>query len=131
MSAFSPDVARDADGAWPDLRIAAAERFAAASLPTPDEEIWRYSRIDQLDLERFSPASCVTDVKGPDGVIADVEPELFADQTPDVFAELNRAFMSPVVIRVPAGTTIAEPIVVTHEISGDGAAVFQIGRAHV
>ena len=124
MSAFSPDVARDADGAWPDLRIAAAERFAAASLPTPDEEIWRYSRIDQLDLERFSPARCVTDVKGPDGVIADVEPELFADQTPDVFAELNRAFMSPVVIRVPAGKTVAEPIVVTHEISGDGDAVF-------
>ncbi len=119
MSAFTPDVAREFDGAWSDLRIAAAD------LPTPDEEIWRYSRIDQLDLDRFAPAACVTHVKAPDGVIVDdAEPELFPDETPDVFAELNRAFMSPVVIRVRPGTTVAEPIVVTHEISGDGGAVF-------
>jgi Fe-S cluster assembly protein SufD len=41
-----------ADAARPD----AAERFAAAPLPTEAEEIWRYSRIDDLDLARFAPA---------------------------------------------------------------------------
>jgi Fe-S cluster assembly protein SufD len=35
---------------------AAAEAFAAAALPTVEEEVWRYSRIDDLDLGRFRPA---------------------------------------------------------------------------
>jgi Fe-S cluster assembly protein SufD len=109
------------------MRLAAAVRFAAAPLPTPSEEIWRYSRIDQLDLDSFTPASCVTEIDAPrdaGSLIVDAEPELFVDETPDVFAELNRAFMSPIVIRVPAGRTVADPIVVTHHIAGDGVAVF-------
>ena len=84
------------------MRLAAVERFAAAPLPTPSEEIWRYSRIDRLDLDAFAPAASVTEVEAPRlaaSLIVDAEPELFADETPDVFAELNRAFMSPVVIR--------------------------------
>ncbi len=109
------------------MRLAAVERFAAAPLPTPSEEIWRYSRIDRLDLDAFAPAACVTEVDAPRdaaSLIVDAEPELFADETPDVFAELNRAFMSPVVIRVPAGMVVADAIVVTHHIAGDGVAVF-------
>ncbi len=109
------------------MRLAAVERFAAAPMPTPTEEIWRYSRIDRLDLDRFAPAACVTEIEAPheaSGWIVDAEPELFADETPDVFAELNRAFMSPVVIRVPAGRALADPILITHHISGDGVAVF-------
>src|SRR5215207_4310908 len=37
--------------------MAAAERFAAGSLPDPSEEIWRYSRIGELDLDAFRPAA--------------------------------------------------------------------------
>jgi Fe-S cluster assembly protein SufD len=29
--------------------------FAGASLPSTEEEVWRYSRIDELDLETFRP----------------------------------------------------------------------------
>lgn len=36
-------------------RADAAERLAHVSWPTPSEEIWRYSRIDQLDLDRYRP----------------------------------------------------------------------------
>jgi Fe-S cluster assembly protein SufD len=36
-------------------RLAAWQRFAVADLPRESEEIWRYSRIEDLDLERFSP----------------------------------------------------------------------------
>jgi len=132
--AFTPDAARDLDG-WADFRVAAAERFAAADLPSPDEEIWRYSRIDQLDLSHFAPGVATTTIEGPvdyvetggTGETGDggrAAPELFADETPDVFAELNRAFMTPVVVRVPAGTTVADAIVITHTISGSGTAVF-------
>jgi Fe-S cluster assembly protein SufD len=124
VSAFTPDAARTLDGRWPELRLAAAERFAAASLPTPDEEIWRYSRIDALDLDRFEPARATTSVVAPDGVIVDDEPDLFPDETPDVFAEMNRAFMTPTVIRVRPGRALAEPVVVTHEVGGEGTAVF-------
>ena len=110
-----------------ELRLAAAERFAAAPMPTPDEEIWRYSRIDQARPRRSSNRLCRRPRStGPDGLDRSSSrvPDLFADETPDVFAELNRAFMSPTVIRVPAGRTIAEPIVVTHTVSGSGTAVF-------
>ena len=31
--------------------------FADASLPSTEEEVWRYSRIDDLDLDDFRPAS--------------------------------------------------------------------------
>jgi Fe-S cluster assembly protein SufD len=128
MSAFSTDAVRAFAENWSDFRLAAAERFAAAPMPTPDEEIWRYSRIDKLDIGAFDPVASTTEVTGPAGfdrwLATDVVPDLFGGDAPDVFAELNRAFMSPTVIRVPAGAAIAEPIIVTHKVSGNGAAVF-------
>jgi Fe-S cluster assembly protein SufD len=38
-----------------ERRVAAAERLTALTWPTPSDEIWRYSRIDELDLERYRP----------------------------------------------------------------------------
>ncbi|HET9060225.1 MAG TPA: Fe-S cluster assembly protein SufD [Acidimicrobiales bacterium] len=38
-----------------ELRRAAWDRFAASTLPTESEEIWRYSRIGQLDLGHYAP----------------------------------------------------------------------------
>jgi Fe-S cluster assembly protein SufD len=58
LKTFSPDAAAALGG--PDWlrarRVAAAERFAAGSLPDPSEEIWRYSRISELDLDAYRPA---------------------------------------------------------------------------
>src|SRR5687768_10166940 len=56
-SRFSPDAARRLPGpSWlVERRVAAAERFGAAPMPTAEEEVWRYSRIGELDLDRFSP----------------------------------------------------------------------------
>ncbi|MGH9120246.1 MAG: SufB/SufD family protein [Acidimicrobiales bacterium] len=55
MSAFTPDAARRLDGPhWLEVRrTAAAEAFAGAGLPSPDEEIWRYSRVADLDLDLY------------------------------------------------------------------------------
>jgi len=36
-------------------RVEAFERFAAGSLPTEAEEVWRYSRISALDLDAYAP----------------------------------------------------------------------------
>jgi Fe-S cluster assembly protein SufD len=56
---FTADAARALPG--PDWltarRLAAAERLAEVSWPTASEEIWRYSRIGELDLARFRPVS--------------------------------------------------------------------------
>ena len=59
MSNFTPDSARALAGpGWlTERRIAAAEQFASTPLPTPSEEAWRYSRIDELDLDRYRPAT--------------------------------------------------------------------------
>jgi Fe-S cluster assembly protein SufD len=131
VPAFTPDAVRDLHEVigGPGLadRLAAVERFAAASLPTADEEIWRYSRIADLDLDRFAPAPVDTSVSGGDGLVTAGEPlalDVFAGDPPDVFAGLNEAFMSPVVVRVPAGRVVVDPIVVTHRVDADGVAVF-------
>jgi Fe-S cluster assembly protein SufD len=58
MSNFTPETARALPGpGWlTERRRAAAERFASAALPTPSEEAWRYSRIEELDLDRYRPS---------------------------------------------------------------------------
>ena len=132
MPAFSPDAARELGGpSWlVEQRVAAAERFAAAPWPTTAEEIWRYSRIDDLDLERFAPSALSTTVVGADGLLVEggAAGDLLGSvmvEAVDVFAELNRAFaVEPTVISVPAGKAVADPILVTHEIAGRGTAGF-------
>jgi Fe-S cluster assembly protein SufD len=44
-----------------ERRAAAAEAFAAGPLPSTEEEIWRYSRVDELDLDQFTPAPAFPD----------------------------------------------------------------------
>jgi len=129
MQSFTPDAARDHRQPFVDERVAAAERAAAMPFPTPAEEIWRYSRIDDLDLDAFSPAVASTTVTGGDGVIVDAAdgrgvPDVIDAPVPDVFAALNAAFMSPVVVRVGKGRVHEETVVVTHTVNGDGTAVF-------
>jgi len=58
VPAFAPEIAGELPG--PEglrrRRVAAAEAFVDAALPTVDEEVWRYSLIDDLDLARYRPA---------------------------------------------------------------------------
>ena len=57
MQSFSPDVARGLGG--PDWlvarRLAALQTLETTPFPSTEEEIWRYSRIGELDLGRFRP----------------------------------------------------------------------------
>jgi len=56
-SKFDADAVRALQGPpWlREQRLAAWERFASAQMPSEADEIWRYSRIDELDLERYAP----------------------------------------------------------------------------
>ena len=155
MTAFTADAARSLAGAdqLRDRRAEAAEQFGAASLPSTDEEIWRYSRVPDLDLDLYGieapaptngaipnelapallsvPDRAATivfvngrlahvDVRDPAVTIvhgADVAPGdlgAVADPT-DVFFTMNDAFgAEPIVIRIKAGATVADPIAIGH-----------------
>ena len=40
-------------------RVAAADAFSSSVMPSEKDEVWRYSRIDALDLDRFRPSGTV------------------------------------------------------------------------
>src|SRR4029077_3284702 len=75
MSAFTRDTAAQAPGPdWlRERRAAALERFDDAGLPTEAEEIWRYSRISELDLDTYTPVRGDGEAGVPDGVRPGVE----------------------------------------------------------
>ena len=128
MHEFTADQARALGGQFADERVAAAERAGAMPWPTAAEEIWRYSRIGDLDLERFAAGKIETRVGGGEAttyVTTDEDalgafPAIPGVEAPDLFAELNAAFHSPVVVTIPAGTVLDQPIVVDHHV-GPGA----------
>lgn len=107
------------------LDLDSLDSLGAVELPTPDQEIWRYSRIAELDLAGYVPTDLTPEVTGPaDHVVVGGDTvDLLPDETPDVFADLNRRSPSQVLVRVPPGTVVGEPIVVTHHVPADGALV--------
>ena len=123
MPSFTSDVVRSISQADTELRLQAFDRFAAAPFPTAEQEIWRYSRIGELQLDRFNYGSLVTTVEGAEAVVAH-DATIADDAALDLFSELNRALMTPICIRVPAGRAIAQPIIITHELVTNGAACF-------
>ncbi|MBV9411674.1 MAG: SufD family Fe-S cluster assembly protein, partial [Acidimicrobiia bacterium] len=171
MSAFTHDNVAQLQG--PDWlrprRAAALERFDDTGLPTEAEEVWRYSRISELDLDAYRPVtggeetgipaevrSAVEAVGTHAGLIVTrngsvvhtgLDPDLaargvevgdvlaaadgddvlgsVAPSSTDAFTDLSTAFAtSAALVRVPAGVTVDDPIVVVHWVDRDGAAVF-------
>lgn len=97
--------------------------LADLTLPTADEEIWRYSRIDQLVPSGFSVAPADTSVtSAADGVVISRD-RVDGLAEHDVFAQYNSEYQQPVVIEVPRGADVAEPIVIDH-VTAAGAASF-------
>ena len=57
MTAFTSDAAAALGGPdWLRARRATArDRFADTPLPSPEQELWRYSRVAELELDRYAP----------------------------------------------------------------------------
>jgi Fe-S cluster assembly protein SufD len=102
--------------------------------------VWRYSRIGDLDLDRYAPSADALTVtvdlpaswseagatvaRGSeltdDGALGSV-----AGDGPDVFAALNDAFAAdPIVITIPRNVQLAEAAHLATHLAGDGAAGF-------
>ena len=132
MPVLTPATARSTSSTWSEVRSAALERATALPFPTADEEIWRYSRIAELDLSEFTPIAATTTIDGGGDAVVRVTgtvdaslSELFSHTTGgDLFGELNLAHMDVIVVRVPRNTVIEQPIVITHTADVDGAMSF-------
>ncbi|MFM7755796.1 MAG: Fe-S cluster assembly protein SufD [Actinomycetota bacterium] len=138
MPVSSPDLVAGLGESWKPVRRAALERAGVAPFPSPDEEIWRYSRIAELDLSAYSPGSGEVVIDVPEGsvTVTRIRPEdsvgdadlvaLFDDTavSDDLFAALNLAHMDVIVVDVPRHTTVTAPIVITHTFDRPGIASF-------
>jgi Fe-S cluster assembly protein SufD len=92
-------------------------------MPTPEQEVWRYSRIGELQLDRFRPVVAATSVSGANGYLVDHH-DVDTSRVHDVFDELNAAFHRATVVRIPRNVVVGETIVVTHRVPEAGAASF-------
>jgi len=92
--------------------------------------VWRYSRIDELDLDRFGPGPVLTSVEHGDlgrAVVARgaAAVALVGDlpDSADALTWLHLALAAdPIVVDVPAGVTVADTIVIRHQGPADGVA---------
>lgn len=84
-TAFTIDAAAAVSGPdWMvDRRRAAAQRFVDAELPSAEEEVWRYSRIGDLDLSSFRPAAGDAPAADVDALVALASPEALVVVTVD------------------------------------------------
>lgn len=129
---------------WLSDRIGAAQTIAATlALPTAEEELWRYSRIKELQLAEYtapagyrSTASSMSVELGSHaesaGITAtplhelasgDVIGSLVTDDS-DAFATLSWAHLSDgVLIDIPANAVVYEPVRIEHVIQQSGVIV--------
>ena len=100
-------------------------------LPTAEAELWRYSRIGELNLADFSVGSLVTTVSGDESVVlresrltlADVSSEP-ADVFETLHQEHSRAGTNAFCVATKRGQTLSTPIVITHEARESGSLAF-------
>ena len=104
-------------------------------MPTSAEEVWRYSRIDELDLAQFEAAMVASTVEHGDlgrAVVSQGEDAVgrLGDAPPegDALTWLHEILaVTPIVIDVPSGVSVAEPIVIRHTGAADG----QVAAPHL
>jgi Fe-S cluster assembly protein SufD len=92
------------------------------SPPTAEQEVWRYSRIGDLELDRFHPVAPSTTVHGADGFVAGRH-DLDTSVVHDIFDELSASFYGETVLAIPR-RAVAGPIIVTHTVHGNDEASF-------
>lgn len=109
-------------------RMAALERLDHATMPTSAEEVWRYSRVDELDMALFSSVmGGVTVTHGDLGPAVVARGAAAVDLLPEAPTEGDALVwwhevlaVDPIVIVVPPGVSVEEPIVVRHIGTADG-----------
>ncbi|MBT6444180.1 MAG: SufD family Fe-S cluster assembly protein [Acidimicrobiaceae bacterium] len=135
-----------------DRRAQASQHLDGASLPSWELEEWRYSPIEDLELERYAVVDNATPLAADELAALQVRystPNLVVtrnglvihaqgvvetdasddaarlDANGDLFGDMNELFApAPLRLTVKAGAMIEDDIVIVHLIDQDGAAVF-------
>lgn len=101
--------------------------MSTLAIPTVDEEIWRYSRIGELDLAAYEVAKIETSIVASAEITkkfishtTKVEPR----DSSDIFEDRNTKSAQLTVISVPKNQVISEPIVITHTLKTSGVVVY-------
>jgi len=101
--------------------------MSTVTIPTVDEEIWRYSRIGELDLESFRPGQVTTTIDGPADSIKKVvsrATSVVPRTSSDLFEDLNAKNAALTAICVAKGQTISQPIIITHSLNESGVVAY-------
>lgn len=128
----APDLPAGSPAGLQTRAAAAREALVGASLPSWEEEVWRYSPIDDLDLSDYEVTASAPGISAPEGVQVDIDGAVDPAQLGsiigdrgDVFISMSDAYgINPIVITVGPNTDIAEPVVITHHLDRSGVAVF-------
>jgi len=99
------------------------------ALPTTEEEIWRYSRINELEMSKYRAGAVATTVEGADaialqGAAASALVGIAIASAPDVFAQMNTETPAVVALQLAKGKVHTQTVVITHTIGESGIVVF-------
>ncbi len=93
-----------------ELRLASWGRFVSSELPRESEEIWRYSRIEDLDLDRYAPCPAGVGAGARRGRPPDVAPALVEAAGADATVVVSRNGGLGEVVCPQAGLEIGPPV---------------------
>jgi Fe-S cluster assembly protein SufD len=96
------------------------------ALPTVDEEIWRYSRIGELNLDQFELGKVTTkiDVSSEAKQFVSSATNIAPRDATDIFEDLNVRHAQLTAISVAKNQVVADPIVITHSLDESGVVVY-------
>jgi Fe-S cluster assembly protein SufD len=114
-----------------------AELATLPPLPDQKEKGWEFTDLSGLDIDAFSPGSTVATLRGAEGATVmslaeavESRPELVGDRLgslvdgSDPFVARNEAsWRDGVLVHVPRGVSLAEPIRIEVPLDADGAAI--------
>ena len=90
------------------------------TMPSTDEEIWRYSRIGELDLASFAPGAVRTETLGADSVRAAGPLSVGIPRDIDMFSVLNAEHGTELGLVIPRGTVVDRTVEIVHHVEADG-----------
>lgn len=96
------------------------------ALPTVDEEIWRYSRIGELNLEQFKLGKIAIkiDASSEAKQVISSSTNIAPRDATDIFEDLNVRHAQLTAVSVAKNQVVADPIVITHSLDESGVVVY-------
>ena len=95
--------------------------LAAIVLPTPEAELWRYSRIRELNLGEYHPAEATTRITGASTTSeSQIALDAVSGEAADVFEQYNAEHAQVSRISTKRGELVKTPVVVEHSLGVSG-----------